>query len=247
MKEAYEHFERKYVPEKYVNNRQSFTSKFDEETSTQESNEEEFHSIRDKKKTARKANNNSDNKYSNFEYNSHNDDNNDNTIDPANYFRDEQLKIEVEKQKNISKFLFVKIAAPRSPRMVDRLGLKKITVGRGKMFGPEDYMSFTLLTILFIVLFLDRKRQYKSYSFENLENVNIYNALKPSEVVKIYEDNEVSPTEQRMLNSKEHVKYREDKIIEEMKNKVKLSASLGRINDVPKVDIKNKFKASLDK
>jgi hypothetical protein len=80
--------------------------------------------------------------------------------------------------------------------MVDRLNLKSITVGKGKMFGPEDYFSFSLLTIFIIIVILDRARQYKTYSFENLENVNIYNALKPSEVVKIYEDNEISPAEQ---------------------------------------------------
>lgn len=29
--------------------------------------------------------------------------------------------------------------------------------------------------------------------------MNIYNALKPSEVAKIYEDNEISPLEQTLL------------------------------------------------
>ena len=93
--------------------------------------------------------------------------------------------------------------------MVDRLKLKIITVGKGKMFGPEDYFSFTFLTVLIIVVILDRARKYKTYSFENLENVYIYNALKPSEVVKIYEDNEISPAEQVMINSKEHIEYKQ--------------------------------------
>lgn len=129
--------------------------------------------------------------------------------------------------------------------MVDRLKLKNITVGKGKMFGPEDYFSFTFLTALIIVVILDRARQYKTYSFENLENVNIYNALKPSEVVKIYEDNEISPAEQVMMNSKEHMEYKQQKTYEELKNRVKLSAGFGRINDVPKLDIKKQFKESL--
>jgi hypothetical protein len=131
--------------------------------------------------------------------------------------------------------------------MVDRLNLKSITVGKGKMFGPEDYFSFSLLTIFIIIVILDRARQYKTYSFENLENVNIYNALKPSEVVKIYEDNEISPAEQVIMNSKEHIQYKEQKTYEDLKNRVNLSSGFGRINDVPKLDIKKQFKESIKK
>ncbi len=227
--------------------KQSFSSKFDEETtanasSSEDSREEGFESIREKKKTKTKRKT----EEGNFNFNNNDPDFADSTMDSSSdYFKDEQLRNEIEKQKNISKFLYVKIPAPRSPRMVDRLNLKNITVGKGKIFGPEDYMSFTFLTILIIIFFLDRQRQYKTFSFENLENVNIYNALKPSEVVKIYEDNEISPTEQVMMNSKEHVLYKEMKAKDEMKSKIKLISSHGRINDVPKLDIKQQFKDSI--
>ena len=80
--------------------------------------------------------------------------------------------------------------------------MKSVSIGKGKIFGPDDYMGFTLLTVFLFMIFYSRKKEYKTYTFENLENVNIYNALKPSEINKIYEDNERSPIEQVMLNSK---------------------------------------------
>lgn len=63
-------------------------------------------------------------------------------------------------------------------------------------------MGFTLLTVFIFLLLFSRKKEYKTYTFENLENVNIYNALKPSEINKIYKENERSPIEQVLLNSK---------------------------------------------
>jgi len=53
-----------------------------------------------------------------------------------------------------------------------------------------------------IFLFFSRKKEYKTYTFENLENINIYNALKPSEINKIYESHEISPIEQVIINTK---------------------------------------------
>ncbi len=231
------------MPEKYINNRQSFSSKFEEETEVNENATEDFESIREKKKNKSSSNNfDRENKREtphDFQFTK------DDPLDAGLYFKDEALKLEIEKRKNIDKFLFVNIPAPRSPKMVDRLKLNQVTVGKGKMFGPEDYTSFTLITLFIIVFFLDRQRQYKTYNIENLENVNIYNALKPSEVVKIYEENEISPAEQMVLNSKEHQQYKEQKLIADIRNNVQMSASIGRINDVPKLDIKKKFKESL--
>jgi hypothetical protein len=63
-------------------------------------------------------------------------------------------------------------------------------------------MGFTLLTVFLFMIFYSRKKEYKTYTFENLENVNIYNALKPSEINRIYEENERSPIEQVLMNSK---------------------------------------------
>ena len=262
VKEAYEFFERKFVPEKYVNNRQSYSSKFDDEvekdkndsatnSDDKDSNNSGFESIRGTKRKSHfdKRSSNKTNSSSSEEFQFRHTDQNiyTSTDDSAAYFKDEQLKIEVEKQKYISQFLFTRIPVPRSPRMVDRLNIKKISIGKGKMFGPEDYFSFSFLTLLIIFLFMDRKENYKTYSFENLENVNIYNALKPSEVVKIYEENEISPAEQMILNSEEHQKFKHKKLASEIANKVKFNAGIGRINDVPKVDIKKQFKESLNK
>lgn len=251
IKEAYEYFERKYNPEKYANIRQSFTSKFEDETQNESkdskgSSEDKYESIREKNKKKRKSHANSADSNSSFQFKS--DSNFDNDFDMSgNYFRDEQLKLEVEKQKYISKFLFAKIPVPRSSRMIDRLKLSGITIAKGKIFGPEDYISFTILTILILFVFFSRKSQYKRYTFENLENVNIYNALKPSEINKIYEDNEISPAEMAMMNTREHKEYKDKKLMEDIISKTQTSMVFGGINDVPKLDIRGKFKESLKK
>lgn len=82
------------------------------------------------------------------------------------------------------------------------MDLKSVSLGKGKIFGADEYLGFTLLTMFLIALLFSRKKEYKSYTFENLENINIYNALKPSEINKIYEQNEISPIEQVIINSK---------------------------------------------
>jgi len=81
------------------------------------------------------------------------------------------------------------------------LDLKSVTLGKGKIFGADDYLGFTLITLFLLGILFSRKKEYKTYTFENLENVNIYNALKPSEINKIYESNEISPIEQVILSS----------------------------------------------
>lgn len=234
MKEAYEFFERKYVPEKYTNSRQNFS--FEEETE-----KTEFESIREKKKKQNVKQNYSDeNKESaqNFQFNSQDETN-------QSYFESEELKYTMEKRKNIDKFLFIGIPVPRSDKMVDRLKLNKITISKGKILGPDDYFSFTVITILIVLFFLERKYWYKTYNLENLENVNIYNALKPSEVVKIYEENEISPSEQFMSNTQEHLNYEQRQNNENLKNEIISSTKFRKINDVPKIDIKKKFNESL--
>ena len=82
------------------------------------------------------------------------------------------------------------------------MDLKSVTLGKGKIFGADDYLGFTLITMFLIGILFSRKKEYKTYTFENLENINIYNALKPSEINKIYESNEISPLEQVIINSK---------------------------------------------
>jgi hypothetical protein len=93
---------------------------------------------------------------------------------------------------------------PRSSKMIgkifsyfiDRLDLKSITLGKGKMFGPDDYMGFSMIIFFAIIIIIARKKDYESNDFQNLEYVNIYNALKPSEIVKIYEENQKAPIEE---------------------------------------------------
>jgi hypothetical protein len=114
----------------------------------------------------------------------------------------EKIELELKKQEYIKEFLFIKSPVPRSERMVDRLKLKEITIGKGRMFGPDDYMGITILTLFLLIIIGTRMKQYETYTFENLQNVNIYNALKPSEVNKIYADNEISPVEQVVMDSK---------------------------------------------
>ena len=51
--------------------------------------------------------------------------------------------------------------------------------------------------IFFVIfLFMSRKKDYESNDFKNLEYVNIYNALKPVEIMKIYEENQKAPIEE---------------------------------------------------
>ena len=85
---------------------------------------------------------------------------------------------------------------------IDRLDLKSVTLGKGKIFGADDYLGITLLSMFLFGLLFSRKKEYRTYTFENLENINIYNALKPSEINKIYESHEISPLEQVIMNTK---------------------------------------------
>jgi hypothetical protein len=207
VKEAYEFFERKFNPEKYQNIRMplnSFDDVVDKPSSTDKNNgekkEEEFVSVRDKNKK-NKTNNNT-----NFEFKFHDKNNMNTDYDDSNdYFTKEQMKLDIKKQEYISKFLFTNTPVPRSYRMVDRLNMGNITLGKGKLFGPEDYFGFTLLTLFILMLFLSRKKEYHTFDLKNLENINIYNALRPSEVAKIYEDTEISPIEQTVLNTKGNI------------------------------------------
>jgi len=77
-----------------------------------------------------------------------------------------------------------------------------VTLGKGKIFGADDYLGITLITMFLFAILFSRRKEYKTYTFENLENINIYNALKPSEINKIYDSHEISPLEQVIMNTK---------------------------------------------
>jgi hypothetical protein len=111
------------------------------------------------------------------------------------------IEIDLRKQEYLNDFLYVKAPVPRSYKMIDRLKLKEVTLSKGRMFGPDDYVGFTLITFFILFILITRKRQYETFTFENLENVNVYNALKPSEVNKIYNDAEISPLEQTVIGT----------------------------------------------
>lgn len=78
-----------------------------------------------------------------------------------------------------------------------------------------------------------------------MENLNIYNALKPSEVTKIYEDAEISPTEASMINTKEHQDYKQKQTEKALLGKTVNNVYMGAINDIPKTDLKQRFKNNI--
>ena len=186
IKEAYEYFDRKYNPDKYANVRMPI-SKFDEEKEEKKEDEKPFESIRETKK---------DTNFKKHDFIFKFDD-----ADNDEKIR-EKIELELKKQEYIKDFLFIKAPVPRSERMIDRLKLKEITIGKGRLFGPDDYLGLTILTLFILIVIGTRMKQYETYTFENLQNVNIYNALKPSEVNKIYTDKEISPIEQTVMETK---------------------------------------------
>lgn len=205
-------------------------NKFDDEESSKEEstqpNEEKFESIRNKHKKQ------------DFEFNMNIDESNE-------MFKEQAMKLKMQKEEYINTFLFTKVPVPRSPKMVDRLDLKSVTVGKGKLFGPEDYIGFSFLTLLIAFFIISKFENYHTNSFENIQNINIYNSIKPSEVNKLYEENEISPVEQVVLLEKQHMAYQDKKLLDNILTKTQNSLAFGTINDVPKVDLKKKLKENL--
>jgi hypothetical protein len=217
-------------------------SKFDDEINETKTTTEEtkFESVREKRKKEKFE--------ENFSFKYEDQMNSKMNFDEAKeYFINEKIKNNLEKKEYINTFLFTQLPPPRSPRMVDRLDLNSITLGRGKVFGPQDYFGFTLLTFFLVFLVTTRYIDYKTNSFKNIENINIYNAMKPAEVVRIYEDNEISPLEQTVISSKEHTKYKEKQIMKDVLTKTHNSLAFGTINDLPKTDLRKKLNDSINK
>jgi hypothetical protein len=163
-------------------------NKFDEEkVENKEEEEKPFESIREKKKDT-------SNKRHDFVFKFDDADNEERIR--------EKIELELKKQEYIKDFLFIKSPVPRSERMIDRLKLKEISLGKGRLFGADDYVGLLFVTILLLTIIGTRMKQYQTFSLENLQNVNIYNALKPSEVNKIYNDNQITPIEQSVIDTK---------------------------------------------
>jgi curved DNA-binding protein CbpA len=250
IKDAYEYFERRYNPGKYENTR-TIHSKFDDAMEDAENgekksktgfDEENFESIRE---TKNKSHPRKDKGEKTFKHDDKSFTLNTEPDATTDFLKREQLNQELKNKEYIDKFLFTKTAVPRSYRMIDRLGLKQMTLSKGKPFGPEDYMGFTILTFFILYVIYSRSWEYKTYTFENMQNINIYNALKPSEVVKIYEDNEISPQEQITLETKEHKKFSEEKVLQETIKKAYDKVLFGVVSDVPKADLKKQFNQSI--
>ena len=135
------------------------------------------------------------------------------------------------------------------------MDIRNITLGKGKLFGPDDYVSFSAITIFILIFIFARKHAYDTNSFENLELVNIYNALKPAEVNQIFEDNKISPLEAKLMETEGNIrtfninldykKYKTKQIFDNISTKTNKNIGFGVINDIPKVDIKQKFKSSI--
>lgn len=133
--------------------------------------------------------------------------------------------------------------APRSERMIDRLKLSEITLGKGKLFGPEDYFSFLLFTIIiYSVIF--SKRYYES-NFEDLQKSNIYNSLKDYSEDKAdlkYKETQLTPQEKRITETNDYVIYKNKQIEAKAELNSKYSQMIeGGISEVPKFDIKKAF------
>ena len=160
---------------------------FEEEKDSKKEEEKPFESIRERKKQ-------NDHKKHDFVFKFSDE-------SSTNEREEQHFENELKKQEFIKEFLFIRAPVPRSERMIDRLNLKEVTVGKGRLFGPDDYLGLTVVTLFILYIILTRKKQYHTYTFENLQNVNIYNALRPAEVNKIYSDKEISPLEQVVLQS----------------------------------------------
>jgi curved DNA-binding protein CbpA len=244
VKEAYEYFERKYNPDKYANIKTSFNTKFDEAVEDDKVNNDgdknKYESIREKNKK-----NKSHMNEGSFTINPDEDPSTSDGNKFSSWVMDEKIKLNLEKQVYLKSFLFVKIPVPRSEKMIDRLNIKAVTAQKHRMFGPEDYMGFLIFTIIIGIFIISRINMYYTNSFDNLENVNIYNALKPSEVVKIYDEKEIPPVEQIIINTKDHQQYKEKENLKYSLEQAKTAYAVGAIKDVAKVDLKKKFNSSL--
>lgn len=162
----------------------------------------------------------------------------------------------MEKELQNSKSFLNNVPVPRSSRMVDRLGIKNETIqGRGKFFGADEYMGITAISAFLILFFIGiiRDNTYANMKFENLRKDNINkvvseNSERKKRALEVSDD-EISFAEQQVMKSKEFKEYLAD-------NDKSISEKLDLDNDneyknikfnsnIPKFDIKDKFKQSL--
>lgn len=236
IKEAYEYFERKYNPSKYISSyKQSssfYQNDFKEYNQSFNNNKSDFdksfESIRSKKANKNKNfyksnfNNYNDcknetNKYdSNFKTNNDkysnyiNDDNKNEHEEILYYLNNKNVRYHNNQQIRINQFLRIAGPNPRSHRMIDRLGLKDITLKSGKIFGPQDYVSFSLFSITLIILLLSAITSSGIQSYEDYQKSYLYAAIRNDLLIKkkcISYDKELTTSEQNYLNTKEFKQY----------------------------------------
>lgn len=114
---------------------------------------------------------------------------------------------EQAKLDSINTFLFTDLPAPRSNRMLDRLNLQSVSAPKNKLLGPGEYFGFFALTAGILLVLFFRSKTYSKQALNDADYLNIYNALKPAELSKIYEDNQASPLETITKETKEFKEF----------------------------------------
>ncbi len=236
IKDAFEYFDRKYNPSKYSNLKpQPYT--FEEETGTTE-NKEEKETIRKNEKSTNSARDKTGNNVKeevNADY------------ETEDYFRKEQVELDLKQQERINTFIKNKGPVPRSDQMIDRHKISQMTIGKGKLLGAEDYNTFMFITslVLIIILTLIKSSQL---NFDNMQKHNIYYTLKDYSDLKEdieYKDKQMTPYEKQISEMGEYKKFIstiKTIPVKDQNNVIqKFSYTDSRIRDIPKLNIKEEF------
>ena len=68
--------------------------------------------------------------------------------------------------------------------MIDRLDLKSEYLGRGKIFGPEDWFSFNIFTLLIYILLFDNLWRFKNFTLKDLQKKNVQKSMVKDDTYK---------------------------------------------------------------
>ena len=222
IKEAFEYFDKVYNHSKHNNMKNSFPNVEDEKNDTKEEK------IRPESK-------------SNF---SRKNDIKEEELNTESFFRDAYLEKENEQKKIIESFLKDKAPNPRSEKMSDRLNLKQDIIGRGKLFGPDDYFSFSVFTWILVWIVFSQFMDRDNIEYKNQTRNNIYNVLEDGIKTTNTYENKVSPLEQSLANRLNLKQYEKDRI-NTINKKLYNEKDPIRIDYVSNIDIKEKFNKNL--
>lgn len=238
IKEAFEFFDRKYNPSKYTNIKpQAYT--FNDDNENQGEDKEEKETIRKNEKSTKTAA--KDNLENNDKTEIHTE------YETEDYFRKEQVELNLKQQERINTFIKNKGPAPRSDQMIDRHKISQMTIGKGKLLGAEDYSTFLLITSI-VLVFVFTALNSSQLDFENLQKHNIYYTLNDYSDLKediTYKDNELTPYEKKiseMGGYKNFVSTLKTIPVKDQNNVIqKFSYTDAKIRDIPKLNIKEEF------